>query len=160
MSLFGRKRDDGPFDKAACRRIEHAIGEAEKQTSGEIRVHVAERSREEVLESAVMAFNELGMDKTKLRNGVLFFFATADRKFAVIGDKGINDIVGQGFWDDVVAMVKSGFASGDPIGKICEAIGLCGDKLRAYFPPQADDEDELPNEVSFEKDDKQPDQEQ
>lgn len=149
--MFGKKDDYAPFSKEACQRIEAAIAEAEKLTSGEIHVHVAQRSRENVMESAVLEFDSLGMAKTKLRNGVLLFFATKDRKFAIIGDKGINDIVGQGFWDDVVSLIGKGFASGAPIDAICEAIGLCGNKLKAHFPPEENDEDELPNEVSFSK---------
>ncbi len=147
-----KKKPYAPFDKAACAQIEKAIEEAEKQTSGEIRVHVSEVCADNVMDSAVMAFEDLGMTNTKLRNGVLFFFATEKRKFAVLGDKGINDIVGQGFWDDIVAKIKEGFASGDPIGALCQSIAKCGDKLRAYFPPQPDDENELPNEVSFSHD--------
>ena len=64
---------------------------------------------------------------------------------------GINDIVGQGFWDDAVEMVERGFGSGKPIEAVCDAIRLCGEKLSAHFPPQENDEDELPNQVSFQK---------
>lgn len=151
MFGIGRKHDFAPFDKHACQRIEESIAQAERLTSGEIHVHVAAHSRKEVLESAVLAFDSLGMANTRLRNGVLLFFATQDRKFAVIGDKGINDIVGQGFWDDVVSLINKGFAFGTPIDAICQAISLCGQKLSDRFPPQDDDEDELPNEVSFSK---------
>ncbi len=147
--MFGKKHKYAPFDKQACERIEASIAKAETRTSGEIHVHVAERCAEDVVGSAIVAFEELGLAKTRLRNGVLFFFATRDRKFAVIGDKGINDIVGQGVWDDVVDLIKSGFASRAPIDSICEAIGLCGSKLAEFFPPQEGDEDELPNQVSF-----------
>lgn len=149
--MFGKKQDFAPFDKQACKRIADSIAEAERQTSGEIHVHVALHSRDNVMESATMAFESLGMAKTKLRNGVLLFFATEDRKFAIIGDKGINDIVGQGFWDDAVSLIAKGFATGRPIDAVCEAIGLCASKLKAHFPPEKDDEDELPNDVSFSK---------
>lgn len=149
--MFGKKDKYAPFDKEACSKIEASIAQAEEKTSGEIRVHVVERCRENVLESAAMAFDSLGMAKTKLRNGVLLFFATQDRKFAIIGDQGINDIVGQGFWDDAVEMVERGFGSGKPIEAVCDAIRLCGEKLSAHFPPQENDEDDLPNQVSFQK---------
>ena len=142
---------DKIFDKAACKKIAEAIAEAESETSGEIHVHVSRRCKENVLDSAVDAFNTLGMQNTKLRNGVLFFFATKDRRFAVIGDKGINDIVGQSFWDDIVAEISNAFAGGQPIDGICRAIRLCGDKLREHFPHQADDTNELSDEVSFAK---------
>lgn len=140
---------DKIFDKDACRRIEQAIEQAETNTSGEIHVHVAKHSKPQVLDSAIDTFNSLGMQNTRLRNGVLFFFATKDRRFAVIGDKGINDIVGQNFWDDIVKTISEAFAAGTPIDGICSSILLCGDKLRQFFPPKPDDTDELPNEVSF-----------
>lgn len=149
--MFGKRHDYAPFDKQACKQIADSIAEAEKLTSGEIHVHVAKHSRENVMESATLAFESLGMTKTRFRNGVLLFFATKDRKFAIIGDKGINDIVGQGFWDDAVSLITNGFASGSPIDAVCEAIRLCGSKLSANFPSEENEEDELPNEVSFSK---------
>ncbi len=142
---------DKIFDKQACLRIENAIEQAETNTSGEIHVHVAKHSKPQVIDSAIETFNALGMQNTRLRNGVLFFFATKDRRFAVIGDKGINDIVGQNFWDDIVKTISQAFATGTPIDGICQSILLCGDKLRQFFPPLPDDTDELPNEVSFSK---------
>lgn len=137
------------FDKAACSQIERAIAEAERRTSGEIHVHVARHSKPNAVETAVETFNTLGMQKTKLRNGVLFFFATEDRRFAVVGDKGINDIVGQGFWDDIVETIRAAFAAGAPIDGICKSILLCGQKLQEHFPHEENDENELPDEVSF-----------
>lgn len=137
------------FDKEACARIEQAIAEAERRTSGEIHVHVARHSKPDVGETAVETFNTLGMQKTRLRNGVLFFFATDDRRFAVIGDKGINDIVGQGFWDDIVQTIRDSFAAAAPIDGICKSILLCGQKLQEHFPHERDDVNELPDEVSF-----------
>lgn len=137
------------FDKAACAQIERAIAEAELHTSGEIHVHVARHSKQDVVETAVETFNTLGMQKTKLRNGVLFFFATEDRRFAVVGDKGINDIVGQGFWDDIVETISGAFATDAPIDGICKSILLCGQKLKEHFPHEKNDENELPDEVSF-----------
>lgn len=142
---------DKIFNKEACQRITEAITEAESHTSGEVHVHVARHCKPQVMDSAIEAFDTLGMQRTKLRNGVLFFFATKDRRFAVIGDKGINDIVGQGFWDDVVATISSAFANGDPIDGICQSILLCGQKLKEYFPHEEDDKNELPDEVSFSK---------
>mgnify|MGYP004648484373 CR=1 FL=1 len=142
---------DKIFSKEACRRITQAIVEAESHTSGEVHVHVAHHCKPQVMDSAIEAFNTLGMQRTKLRNGVLFFFATKDRRFAVIGDKGINDIVGQGFWDDVVATISAAFAKGDPIDGICQSIILCGQKLKEFFPHEKDDANELPDEVSFSK---------
>lgn len=136
------------FDKVARERIRRAIEAAELNTSGEIHVHVSKRCGTDPVDAAVRTFNILGMHKTELRNGVLFYFATTDRRFAVIGDKGINDIVKQGFWDDIVSTIKSAFAAGTPIDGICASIALCGEKLREHFPHQSDDVNELSDIVT------------
>lgn len=139
------------FDSAAKSRIRQAIEAAEMNTSGEIHVHVSKRCSGDPMEAAIKAFNFLGMQNTELRNGVLFYFATKDRRFAVIGDKGINDIVKQGFWDDIVATIEKSFADGTPIDGICASIGLCGEKLKTYFPRMADDKNELSDDVTVDE---------
>ena len=53
-----------------------------------------------MLDRAAWVFKKLGMHKTAERNGVLFYLAVDDRKFAIIGDAGINAKVPAGFWDD------------------------------------------------------------
>lgn len=138
---------DEVFTKEACERIKQAIVEAEKLTSGELHVHLSKHSKDPY-KDAIKAFNVLGMQNTKLRNSVLFFFATKDHRFAVIGDKGINDIVHQDFWNDVVDKIAKGFAAGTPIDALCDAITLCGSKLQHYFPIQADDQNELSDDVT------------
>lgn len=132
-----------------CETIEQAIEEAENNCSGEIRVHVDKTCLPDVRDSAADKFAELGMHKTKQRNGVLIYIAAADRKFAVIGDVGINSKVNQDFWDDIIAEMKDCFIRGEFCSGIVHAVKTCGDKLRKYFPPTEDDENELPNAVSF-----------
>ena len=83
------------------KRIEQAIAHAEEQTSGEIRVYVEEKTQGEVLDRAAEVFEKLEMHKTALRNGVLFYLAIKDRKFAILGDAGINAKVGQDFWKEI-----------------------------------------------------------
>ena len=70
-----------------------AIQEAEKNTSGEIRVHIEAHTDEDHYEHALKVFAELKMHKTELRNGVLFYVAVNDHKFVILGDQGINDKV-------------------------------------------------------------------
>lgn len=132
-----------------CRTIEAAIERAESQCSGEIRVHVDEHCSRDILEAASQTFARLKMHKTELRNGVLFYIASEDKKFAVIGDKGINSKVAEGFWDDVCGAMTEHFKEGDFVEGIVHGIRLCGEKLSEHFPHQENDINELPNEVTF-----------
>ena len=137
------------FDESECERIVASIKEAERGCSGEIRVHVDDHCEANVLDSAAHTFAKLGMHRTKLRNGVLFYVAADDRKFAVIGDAGINQKVRAGFWDYVVSVLSEHFSKSDFVGGLCEGIRICGEQLKEYFPYQSDDVNELPDDVSF-----------
>ncbi len=139
------------FTKEYKRRIETAITEAEKLTSGEIRLHIDRTSKENVMDSAIEVFNKLGMHKTELRNGVLFYMSIVDKKFAVIGDKGINETVPANFWDTIYATTIKFFKEGEFVGGLCWAIMEAGKQLAEHFPIQEDDVNELTNEISFEK---------
>jgi uncharacterized membrane protein len=130
-------------------RVQGAIGVAEKRTSGEIRVHLEDHIEDDVLDHAAFIFEELGMHRTRDRNGVLIYLSVADRKVAVVGDAGINAAVPEGFWTDVVGVLKLHLAAGRHADGLCEAIHLVGEKLVSYFPLKRDDRDELSNEISF-----------
>lgn len=133
------------------KRVAEAISAAERRTSGEIRVHIEEHIEEDVLDHAAYVFEELGMHRTSERNGVLIYICVADRLVAVLGDKGINERVPHGFWNDVVAILKLHFAAGRPADGLCEVVHTVADKLAAFFPWEAADTNELSNEVSFGK---------
>ncbi|HRH70740.1 MAG: TPM domain-containing protein [Flavobacteriales bacterium] len=130
-------------------RVKGAIGAAEKRTSGEIRVHLEDHIEDEVLDHAAFIFEELGMHRTRDRNGVLIYLSVADRKVAVIGDAGINAVVPDGFWTDVVGVLKLHLAAGRHADGLCEAVHMVGEKLVSDFPLKQDDRDELSNEISF-----------
>lgn len=130
-------------------QVAAAISEAERRTSGEIRVHLEDHIEEDVLDHAAFVFEELGMQRTKDRNGVLIYVSVADHKAAVIGDKGINDHVPERFWHDVLGVLRLHLAAGGHAEGLCEAVRLVGEKLRDLHPLQRDDRDELSNEVSF-----------
>ncbi len=136
------------FTKDEEAKIVNAIKEAEKNTSGEIRVHLVKSVKENPIKSAIRVFNMLGMYKTKLRNGCLILIGLKDRKVAIIGDKGINDVVPEGFWDDAVKVITQGFFRGDYAAALAKAILMIGGKLKQYFPYQSDDVNELPDEIS------------
>lgn len=139
------------FNEEQKARIEATIGEAEKLTSGEIRLHIDRNSKGDVLDEAVTIFEKLGMKQTELRNGVLFYISIDDRKFAVIGDKGINQVVPAGFWDNIYQNIIGYFRNDEYCEGLCWAILEAGKQLSAHFPIQADDTNELTNEISYEK---------
>ena len=131
------------------RRIADAITAAERHTTGEICVHVTPRCRGKVMKRATRTFNRLHLYTTKRRNAVLIFVAYEDRKFAILGDTGINDAVPEGFWDGEVEELGTYLKAGRPVDGICAIIARLGDRLSEYFPGERDDENELSNEVTF-----------
>ena len=131
--------------------IVKAIGKAENQTSGEIRVHVENKCSEEVLDRAAWLFKKLKMHETKDRNGVLIYLSVNDRKFAIIGDAGINKVVPEGFWNDIKEMMIGHFKKGEFAIGLINGIEKTGEHLKQYFPHQDDDVNELPDEISYGK---------
>lgn len=130
--------------------IRVAIAAAERETSGEIRVHLASRARGEVRDAAEGAFHALGMDATAARNGVLVYLSVADHRFAIVGDQGIDQVVPDGFWDEIKDGIESRFSRGEFAEGVVVAVERIGEKLRDYFPYQKDDVNELPDEISTE----------
>ena len=131
------------------RRIVEAIREAERNTSGEIKVHIENHCKVEVEERCLTIFNKLEMDKTEQHNGVLIYVAIKDHKLAVMGDQGINDVVDDTFWDDVIAIMVSEFKEDHYADGLEKAILRCGEKLKTYFPYQSDDINEISDEISY-----------
>ena len=136
------------LSKEEEQEIVQAIVEAEKNTSGEVRVHIEKQSNITPLERAQEVFFELKMEATKDRNGVLFYVSVTDKKFAIIGDKGINDLVAPDFWNATKEIVLNHFKQGAFKQGLVEGILSAGNQLKAYFPFQSDDENELSNEIS------------
>ncbi len=130
--------------------IVKAIQKAEMATSGEIRVHVAKRAGKNPLVSAKKVFDKLGMDRTELKNGVLFVLAVEERVFTIIGDSGINKNVPDGFWNKVRDVVIDNFKKNMFAKGLAEGIELAGEQLATYFPRSADDVNELSDAISYE----------
>ncbi len=138
------------FTKEEEKRIISTIKTAEKNTSGEIRVHLIDDLESlSVLDAAAETFHFLEMDETDQRNGVLFFIAPKEHQFAILGDTGINDLVPSNFWDEVKELVKRHFVKSDFAEGVCQGVNLVGEKLKAYFPYQKDDKNELPDDISY-----------
>jgi len=128
--------------------VVEAIQQAEKNTSGEIRVHLEKSTTIAPMERAIAVFNQLEMYKTKDGNGVLIYIATEDHKFVICGDKGINDVVPEDFWESTKEIMRNDFKRGNYKQGLIDGILEAGKVLKKYFPYCADDIDELSNEIS------------
>ncbi len=131
------------------KQIVGAIEEAELNTSGEIRVHIDLTCKGDVLDQAAKTFAMLKMHKTKLRNGVLFYLSIQDRKFAILGDAGINAQVPENFWESTKQAMLVKFKDNNLTEGLVTGITMAGEQLKKYFPYQNDDINELDNNISF-----------
>lgn len=129
--------------------ITNAIRVAETNTSGEIRVHIEKHCKGDVLDRAAYVFEKLEMHKTELRNGVLFYLAIEDHKFAILGDGGINQKVEEGFWESTKNIVIEKLKEGLYAEGLADGILSAGEQLKEHFPYQDDDVNELSDEISF-----------
>ncbi len=137
------------FSKENKLQIINAIRAAELNTSGEIRVHIEKYCKGNELDRAAYVFDQLEMYKTKLRNGILFYMAVDDQKFAVLGDAGINRKVEADFWEEIKEIMIEKFKSGKYTDGLSAGIKRAGEKLKQFFPYQDDDINELTDEISF-----------
>lgn len=129
-------------------RIVAAIAESERRTSGEIRVFISDKEvGEDPYERAKARFLKLGMEKTRHRNGVLIYFAPRSRKFAIVGDAGIHERCGDGFWRELAASMRENLRSRHFTEAVVLAVERCGALLAEHFPPEAGGPNELPDHV-------------
>ena len=127
-----------------------AIRQAETETSGEIRVHLeANCPNGDPMRRAIEVFKHLGMHQTKQQNGVLFYLAHDDRKFAVLGDSGIDAKVPAGFWDSTKDLMRQHFAKNEYVEGLSRGIEQAGHQLKQYFPSVDDDQNELSDDISL-----------
>ncbi|TYB75813.1 TPM domain-containing protein [Bizionia myxarmorum] len=125
-----------------------AIRDAEKNTSGEIRVHMEKTAKIDVFDRAMEVFHHLKMDNTKLQNGVLIYVAVEDKTFVIFGDKGINDVVSDDFWDTTRNAIQLQFKQGNFKQGLVDGILIAGKALQTFFPWDKHDTNELPNTIS------------
>jgi len=137
------------FNNAQKTAIVDSIKAAELNTSGEVQVHIENTCKKEVMDRATEVFKHLNMHKTKLRNGVLFYLAVKDKKFAILGDAGINSQVPVDFWESIKELMQTEFRQGHYTEGLCEGIKRAGEQLKNHFPYQSDDINELPDDISF-----------
>ncbi len=143
--MFSKEFLTGPQKES----IQAAIAEAELSTSGEIRVHIDNKCKEEPVTKAIQVFEKLKMHETELRNGVLIYLSVKDKKLAIVGDQGIDAAVNDDFWDQIKNNLLENFKKGLYAEGLVEGIHASGEQLKAHFPHQEDDVNELSNEISF-----------
>ena len=147
MNLFKRKPKVF-FTEEEETNIVNAIKQAEKNTSGEIKVHVESKCDDDAFSRGVEVFTELQLQETAQRNGVLFYIAIDAHKFAIVADEGINQVVPDGFWDEIKQVMRDKFQTGNIVNGLQSGILMAGEELKSHFPYQADDENELSDEIS------------
>jgi len=136
------------LSKEEEQEIVTAIHIAEKNTSGEIRVHIEKTTLLDPYDRAKEVFVQLKMNETELQNGVLIYLAVGDKHFAICGDKGINDIVGADFWNSTRDVMVAHFKQGNFKQGLVDGILKAGEELKKHFPWQEGDTNELSNEIS------------
>ena len=141
MSFFSQLDND---------RIVAAIADAERRSSGEIRVHVTGRKPEDLEQRARRRFELLGMTNTADRNGVLLYIAPAVRRFQILGDSGIHEKAGPDFWKEVAAEMEERFRRGEFTEGIVQGVAKVGEILARHFPRAKGDRDELPDAIDEE----------
>lgn len=138
------------FSPADREAIVAAIRSAELRTSGEIQVHIENHCKGELMDRAAVLFETLKMYQTKDRNGVLFYLAVEDHKFAILGDAGINQVVEKDFWEKIKEKMAEDFRSGQFTTGLITGIKMAGEELHHFFPyDKGSDQNELPDEISF-----------
>ena len=148
------KRPGNPHIFFSSKEKDHiikCIEEAEKGTSGEIRVHLSKKVNREILHDASRTFERIGMANTRLRNGVMIYFAIKNRQFAIIGDTGIHEKMGDECWKEISSKMGSHFRNDDFAGGLEYGIKRIGEALKEHFPASAANANELPDDISYDK---------
>ena len=128
--------------------IIEAIRIAERNTSGEIRVHIEQNYNGDIFNHALEVFHFLKMDNTLQRNGVLIYVAVNNKSFVVYGDKGINEKVGENFWNSTRDKIQQHFKNGNFKQGLIDGVSKAGQELYEYFPWEHGDRNELDNTIS------------
>ena len=138
-----------PFSSQEEKKIIDCIQEAESKTSGELKVRVDKWCKTDPVYKAQNVFHQLKMDETRERNGVLIYLALKEHRYAIIGDVGIDEKVAPDFWESTRDIMYEHFTQGKVVDGLCAGIEEAGKQLASFFPPRADDENELSDDISY-----------
>jgi uncharacterized membrane protein len=148
--MVAKQNNPQVFTSTEENAIQSAIAQAELLTSGEIRLFIDDHCQDsDPFKKATVIFQKLKMHKTKERNGVLIYLAVLDQKFAIIGDKGIHEKVGDDFWNETKELILTHFKNNQVLEGLIAGIKKAGQKLSSHFPRHENDRNEISNKVVF-----------
>jgi uncharacterized membrane protein len=148
--LFDSKKEI--MTRGEKKRVVNAIKSVEKKTSGEVRVYIEGKCpADNSMERCVELFQHLEMQKTVLRNAVLIYLATEDRKFAIFGDEGIYEKAGADYWQQKAENLVTHLRLGRYAEGLEQCVTTIGDSLAVFYPPIAGNKNELPDDIVFGK---------
>ncbi|MCL4548323.1 MAG: TPM domain-containing protein [Bacteroidetes bacterium] len=136
-------------------RVSNKIKNAEKTTSGEIRVAIKEHRhfldrKKNIRQLAEKEFHKLNMHNTRDKTGILLFLLLRDRQFYILADQGIHEKVGNETWDKLRDEIQQKFQNGNFCDGIIWGVERVGKILTKHFPVKPDDTNELSNEIVIE----------
>ena len=146
-------KDKGSLDRLIApeeqNRLLDKIARIEKRSSGEVRIHVTDRRVKDPLDAARRTFTSLGMASTRRRNGVLVFLSLPSRRFAIVGDEGIDRVTPPEYWDGLRDALARRLAAGQYCEGLLEILDRVEAVLAEHFPYEKGDVDELPDDISY-----------
>jgi uncharacterized membrane protein len=151
FSLFSSKKSQ-IMTRTEKKRVVNAIKTVEKKTSGEVRVYIeGSCPTDSPMQRCVELFQHLDMHKTTLRNAVLIYLATDDRKYAIFGDEGIYAKAGADYWQEKATVLVAHLRSGAYADGLEKCVLTIGASLANYYPPTGNHKNELPDDIIFGK---------
>ena len=143
------------FSESDLERIEKAVSDAEKNTSGEIKVVIRMDFDKEfsgdIDRQALHDFDAHGLANTRDKTGVLVLMVLSAKQFKILADKGIYEKAGKWYFEEIALAAGIMFMTGRFADGLVEAVAEIGRKLAFHFPRKSDDTDELPNKPVFEE---------
>lgn len=100
-----------------------------------------------VQEAAEAQFYQNGVYRTREGTGVLIYVSVFERRVWVLGDRGINARIPEGYWKGVADTIVQGVREGRPAESICRAVARVAEVLAEKLPVKPGDTDELENLV-------------
>src|SRR5690242_17923707 len=153
--MFGllKRKAENFFSEQEKEKVLQAIQNAERSTSGEVRVYVESHCRfVDAIDRAAEIFYSLKMNATELHNGVLVYVAMKDKQLAIFADDGIYKKAGTSFWKEEVAKMLQHFNKANYADGIATIVNEIGDSLHIHFPyDSSTDKNELPDDIVFGK---------
>jgi uncharacterized membrane protein len=115
-------------------RVDAAIRDAEKLTSGEIRVLIARHTTSDPVAAAQRHFDQLRLARGSGRHAVLILVSPRSKNFAVVGDKGVHEKCGARFWTELAAAMTGYFKRAEFTEGLVHGIERAGALLAEHFP--------------------------